>query len=297
MLEKKINLIKTSDLKKLDNYDLAVIASPATLHHDDAMILMHLSNLLILEKPLTHNLDSSLDLNEVVKKSGNTVKVAYHLRFSETVNKLRELISSLSLGRMKVANLNYSQNIKIWRPQIDFMQSVSTRQELGGGVLLELSHEIDAVHFLIGDFVSIKTSLFEFDDTISDGKVDTKVSFAGTTIQGVSVSIYLDMVTFPATRIWNFTFDRGEIQADLLTGEIFVSVDRKKFEKYHQSGHHERDRAGAMMLATLLDNSKENENQLCSIPEAVSVMRVIESVKNSARLKEEVLVSSIQISR
>lgn len=256
---------------------------------------MQSSNLLLLEKPLTHNLDSSLKLSEIIKQSTNTIKIAYHLRFSETVIKLYEFINNLSLGKLKTANLNYSQNIKIWRPEVNFKESVSTRQELGGGVLLELSHEIDAVHFLVGDFVSVRTNTFEFDDSISDGKVDTVVSFAGFTTQGVSVSIHLDMVSLSTTRMWNFTFDRGEIQANLLTGEIFVSVKQNNFEKYYQSSPHERNRAGASMLTSFLNKSKKKEIGLCGIQEAVNVMRVIEAVKNSARLEQEITISSIEI--
>ena len=40
--------------------------------------------------------------------------------------------------------------IESWRKNIDYRSSVSAKKSLGGGVLLELSHEIDLVNGLFG---------------------------------------------------------------------------------------------------------------------------------------------------
>ena len=38
------------------------------------------------------------------------------------------------------------------RPKIDYKETVSAKAELGGGVLLELSHEIDYLRWIFGEF-------------------------------------------------------------------------------------------------------------------------------------------------
>ena len=42
-----------------------------------------------------------------------------------------------------------------WRPQSDYRKGVSAIKKLGGGVLLELSHEIDYATWLFGNPISL----------------------------------------------------------------------------------------------------------------------------------------------
>jgi predicted dehydrogenase len=43
------------------------------------------------------------------------------------------------------------QHLETWRPGSDYRLGVSARRELGGGVLLELSHELDYLRWIFGD--------------------------------------------------------------------------------------------------------------------------------------------------
>ena len=47
-------------------------------------------------------------------------------------------------------SINCSSFLPSWRKNIDYQSSVSAKKSLGGGVLLELSHEIDYLIWLIG---------------------------------------------------------------------------------------------------------------------------------------------------
>ena len=49
-------------------------------------------------------------------------------------------------------DFNASSWLPDWRPQIEYKDSVSAKNDLGGGVLLELSHEIDLALWLFGKF-------------------------------------------------------------------------------------------------------------------------------------------------
>ena len=255
------------------------------MHCDDALRLIQDSRHLLIEKPITADLTSALKTQEVLAHYSKKSRVAYHLRFSETVIKLKELIDSEKLGKLISAGLNYSQDLSLWRPKVDERQSVSAREELGGGVLLEFSHEIEAVQYLMGKVLSISGYLMSTHGANTDGKVETLVSFSGKTRNGGNFFIHLDMIANPPKRKWNFKFERGQIDANILSGEIFISENGVDFYKFHNSAPFERDRAEILMLRSFLDQPSFNKIDLCTIDEATDVMKVIDAVKESEEFK------------
>ena len=243
------------------------------------------SKSLLIEKPITSDLTSALKTQSILKDTEKKSRVAYHLRFSETVIKLKELMDSAKFGKLNSAELNYSQDLSLWRPKVDERQSVSARKELGGGVLLEFSHEIEAVQYLMGRVHSISACLMSTHGANTDGKVETLASFSGETKNGENFLIHLDMITNPPKRKWNFKFECAQIDVNLLSGEIHISENAADFYKFHKSAPFERDRAEILMLRSFLDQPTFNKIDLCTIDEATDVMKVIDAVKESEEFK------------
>lgn len=247
------------------------------------------SNFLLIEKPITADLTSATKIQSILENSKKKLRVAYHLRFSETVIKLKELIDSGAYGKLASANFNYSQNLPLWRPLIDERQSVSARKELGGGVLLELSHEIEAVQYLIGDFYSISSVSLSNFGANTDGQVETLAIFAGETKNGAHFSIHLDMITSPQIRKWSFQFESAQFDINLISGEIKISVDAENFHKIHESEPFERDRAELLMLKSFLEIPNFNKIDLCTVNEATNVLKVIDAVKDTHECKTKLI--------
>jgi predicted dehydrogenase len=68
------------------------------------------------------------------------------------VRKLRETIRSGELGEIVAAQFSVGQFLPDWRPDRPWSEIYSARRELGGGVILDLIHEIDLARFLLGEF-------------------------------------------------------------------------------------------------------------------------------------------------
>ena len=51
------------------------------------------------------------------------------------------------------------QYLPLWRPGSDYRLGVSANRALGGGVLLELSHELDYLRWIFGDVDWVQASL------------------------------------------------------------------------------------------------------------------------------------------
>jgi len=128
----------------------AVIANPASHHLDLAMPLAQAGVHLLVEKPVSSSTHRVSELIEVCRVRGITLMTGYNLRFLPSLKRFRELLEEKRVGRVLSVRAEIGQFLPSWRPGFDYRQSVSARATLGGGVLLELSHEIDYLRWLFG---------------------------------------------------------------------------------------------------------------------------------------------------
>lgn len=130
--------------------DAVIIASPATLHLNHVLHFSKLTPNILVEKPLCWSLEELEHLTPTEIEFLAGLQVGYVLRFAPCLVELARLIGSQSFGSVMFANVWAGQHISAWRPGSVLENTVSVRKDLGGGVLAELSHEIDYTRFLFG---------------------------------------------------------------------------------------------------------------------------------------------------
>ena len=92
--------------------------------------------------------------------------VAYNLRFHPLINILKNKLNDEKIISARAVCHSFLPN---WRKNIKYQQSASALISKGGGVLLDLSHEIDYMQYILGDF-SVNYSI---NKKISDLEIDT----------------------------------------------------------------------------------------------------------------------------
>jgi predicted dehydrogenase len=63
---------------------------------------------------------------------------------------LKQLVDEAVVGKILWAHIEAGSYLPDWRPWQDYRKSYTARRELGGGILLDGSHEIDYVTWLFG---------------------------------------------------------------------------------------------------------------------------------------------------
>ncbi len=123
--------------------DYAVIANETSLHRPTyrALKAAGFGGTVLVEKPLFH------DIAAGDERAAPKTFVAYNLRFHPLLLRLRDWMQGRALV---AATVHVGQHLATWRPQRDFRQSYSSQKALGGGVLRDLSHELDYVLLLFG---------------------------------------------------------------------------------------------------------------------------------------------------
>lgn len=129
---------------KNKNFDVVFICTETSEHQKNLNDLLKLNfkNQIIVEKPL-------FDLTEVQSEiyANLNIRVSYNLRFHPLLQKLK---SELTAEKILSSHIYVGQYLPSWRPTADYRTSYSAQSERGGGVLLDLSHELDFSMWLFG---------------------------------------------------------------------------------------------------------------------------------------------------
>ena len=255
---------------------VAVVASPAPYHRPAAVSLAEVGAHLLVEKPLAADLTDGAAILEAAQTHRRTLVVGYHLRFGETVPELRNLVADGIVGRPRSFSLSVGQHLSQWRPDIDPSRSVSARRELGGGVLLELSHEFDGLRYLFGDVLEVTEAVLEHGGAPTDGEVETIADVRLTTRSGVAGDIHLDMVSHKPFRRWEIVGEEGTLSADLLAGRIelhgAVSQGRRLLFEAQRG---ERDRSEQRLIENLIDAVLSGAEPLCRGQDGIEVLALV----------------------
>lgn len=284
-----LDSLRNADITVVDSLDEAtrtaptfcVIASPATLHFTDLKVMSKNCLKFLLEKPIAAD---SIDGRRLVELAGSRnlgISIGHHLRFSETPLVFRDQILRRSVSGLRALRLAYGQHLRHWRPSVQPELTVTARKDLGGGVLRELSHEIDAALLLSDSLHEVRHAHLSHTGAPTDGLVDTVADFILTSDE-VDVNIHLDMTSDVPYRMWEAVFEDVSIHADLLAGTVTRVDADGQTRLLHESEPGERDRAGVSLMRAALGIADDDDRFPCDIHQGLRILNTIEAVEESA---------------
>lgn len=268
----------------------AVIGSPAPFHVPMARALIAADVAVLVEKPLSATLDGVAALVAQAETAGVPAAVAYVLRHRLIVAQAREVLASGLLGTVTAARFASSSWLPDWRPDAEYRTGVSARADLGGGALLELSHEVDLACLLCGVPQAVTAHLAR----VSDLEIDVEDTADLLWRAGdVDVSVHMDFATpGPGTRHFMVTGTQGRMEADLVTGTLRL-LDREGVAR--ESGHPEPDRNAMYdrQLTAFLAAVETGAPVACPLADGARVMAVIAAAQRSHANKTEQQVDAV----
>jgi predicted dehydrogenase len=200
---------------------VAFITNPTALHVLTALECARAGCHLLVEKPVSHNLDGLAGLQEELDRRGVVAMVAYMLRFHPLLRQVKTWLDEGpqgTLGRPVHARVSWGEHVPDWHPWEDYRDSYSTRPELGGGPALTLSHELDTLVWLFGRVQRI-VGLAGFTSPLEvkcEHSVDMLLEFAA----GPVANVHLDYFQRPPQRSWELVCSRGRVVFDYFAGTL-----------------------------------------------------------------------------
>lgn len=130
-------------------FDFAIISNPTSKHAETVEELIGLGVPLFIEKPVFGDLGHE-DIIKKVNSSGILNYVACNLRFLESVRFIHDYIKVHPEKRVNEVNVYCGSYLPDWRPGSDYRKCYSAVPELGGGVNIDLIHDIDYIYWIFG---------------------------------------------------------------------------------------------------------------------------------------------------
>lgn len=238
--------------------DYVVIASATHEHQRDLERLAGLGfrGRVLVEKPL---FDQALPLPV---HDFAALHVAYNLRYHPLILALRDLCLS---DRICSAQVYVGQYLPSWRPGTDYRASYSAKAAEGGGVLRDLSHELDYLLWMLGDWQAVTAS----GGHVSDLEIDSDDVFTllVQTARCPMVAVQMNYLDRVGRREITVTTTTRTLRADLVANRLWIDGTETAFTPL------ERDATYQAMHLDLLGAAEAR--LACTLAEGLSVMELI----------------------
>lgn len=199
--------------KKLD---FIIISNPTQLHKEAIAKSLSFNCPIFIEKPL---LSAIADGEELLTNSNIKDVMTYvgcNLRFHPSLIYLKKLIEQKALTINEV-NVYCGSDLTQWRPHQDYTKTYSASAAMGGGVHLDLIHEIDYCYWLFGKPVEVRSIRRK----VSSLKIDSYDFAAYTLIYAdFTVNITLNYYRKATKRTIEVVAEEKIIVADLTSSKI-----------------------------------------------------------------------------
>jgi len=146
-LDNILSVYSMEELRQCAPYDFVIISNPTYKHAETIEKVLGLNCPLFIEKPLFHSLHETQVLDKV-SSSGNLTYVACNLRFLDSLIYMKNIL--LPTVKVNEVNVYCGSLLPDWRSSVDYKKSYSAHDDQGGGVHLDLIHELDYVYWLFG---------------------------------------------------------------------------------------------------------------------------------------------------
>jgi predicted dehydrogenase len=263
--------------------DLVVIASPSTFHLESAR--HYIDSNIFIEKPLSANLNGVANFKDLVNKHGTSVTVGYNLRFSKSLLFFKDCVSSKMVGEIFSIRVETGQYLPNWRPGTRYENGVSANGFLGGGVILELSHEIDYLLWIFGSCEWVTASVQKL------SKLNLDVEDSAFIILGILerfsnrrivANLVLDFIRQDRTRTCIAVGEFGSLRWDGITQSVSIfRSSGNDWETIYQ-GNQNPDDTYALELESFIDSVERDKSPQVSLEEAIEVIKVADAIKSSS---------------
>lgn len=247
----------------IEAYDYFLICTETHLHRENLENLNDRvqNKTILVEKPLFDHIPEGVPFS-----FSNAVYVAYNLRFHPMTLYLREQCKEEQIFS---GLLSVGQYLPHWRPGRDYKTIYSTDRNRGGGVLRDLSHELDYAQWIFGP---IETFIGAFSGRISDLEMnaDDCSTAICKTHEGTLLNIWLDCVSKVPSRKFLVHGKEHSWEGDFINGTVTRSdkqgnVHTESFKLNHKNQMYE-----AMHLDIIQEGGLA-----CTFNQAVQTLKAI----------------------
>ena len=273
--------------------DAVIVSNPTSLHLEVAIPAAEAGCHLLVEKPISHTMAGIDELQAAVAHGGGQVLVGYQFRFHPGLQQTSRLLAENAIGRPLSVRAHWGEYLPDWHPWEDYRQGYSARIDLGGGVILTLSHPLDYLRWLFGNVEACWAFAGQLND-LGLGVEDT-VEIGLRFTNGTLGSLHLDYNQRPPSHWLEVIGTNGTLRWDNKDGVVRLYQAGKPLpskketwtvyppDSQSEGRPFERNDMFLAEMAHFRDLILGNSKSTCSLTDGIETMRLALGIHDSSR--------------
>lgn len=269
-----------------------IISNPTSLHLQVAIPAALAGCHILLEKPISHSLENIEDLKAVTEKTGSRILVGYQFRFHPGLQRLRQLLKSEAIGKPCSVRCHWGEYLPGWHPWEDYHTGYSARSDLGGGVILTISHPFDYLRWLFGEVEAVWALTGQLGKLGLDVEDTAEIGMQFT--NGLIASLHLDYNQRPPAHTLEVIGTEGILRWDNADGRvILIPTIGDRVQYFSVPIGFERNSMFLAEMNHFIQVAKGELNPVCSLDDGIKALKLCSAALKSAQ--EGRLVRVIEI--
>lgn len=265
---------------------LSMVCNPTSLHVSIAIKCAESGSNLFIEKPLSDNTSMIDYLFDIVEEKKLVCMIGYMMRFNPVIQKIKEIIESKELGHVIHYNSIWGEYLPGWHPYEDYKSTYAGKKELGGGVLLTLSHDIDLVYWFFG----MPKKVHCITRKVPNLKINTEAiaDILFNYGNNISAHVHLNYLDNPAKRNIIIRFTKARVEYDILKNRlIIIKNDQDKPFIIDYKNQFNRNDLFLKEVKYLLESIEKKTKPKPSIEDGINILQIINHAKKSSNESTE----------
>ncbi len=204
--------------------DVVLICTPARHHIPLTLEALAAGAHVFVEKPLSISLDGVHVLATKADQSDRVVQVGYNLRYHPAFRTMKQLVEAGAVGKVLTAHAEFGLYLEKWWPKRDYRASYMADASMSGGLIFDVSHEIDTLAWFLGDVREVAAYGGKL-STLEIRGVDCAKAVLKTA-SGAVASLHMDCLQPAYTRTFSLFGEGTALRWDCPHGRADKSVGR-----------------------------------------------------------------------
>ena len=288
-IQKSCKIVKSLEYGIKETPDIAFITNVTSEHVSTAIKLAECGINLFIEKPLSHSMEHIDSLSEIIKRKKIKVMIGSNFRFHECIKKIKELLDENIIDEIISVRVECGSYLPDWHPNEDYRSGYAAQKELGGGVVLTCIHEIDYLHWFLG----------QVDDVVSfSGKhsdLELNVDDLSTALlkfkKNIIAELHLDFFQRKEFRSCKIIGKKGTIYWDSDSNLVkLFDVNENKWIEILKISNYDRNQMFMKELEYYLDCINHNKEPMNTVIESKEVLKIALGIIESSKTKKVVKI-------
>jgi predicted dehydrogenase len=266
------------ELKGIDTITHAVICSATARHLEDFVRLadMGIKHFLI-EKPLEKDVRRAAEISDIAGERNLDVYVGYNMRFLPVFEVIRDFVEE-HLSTIRLVDITAGQYLPLWRAGRDYRDCYSAREQDGGGVDLDLSHEIDYMLWIFGQpqykkILKTKTSSLQ----INSCDVFFGLYQYFSRNKSFIVNVELDYIKRQRERHIRIDCENGNsLYCDFVNKKLIMTLDGDNRKEFCDERLFDLDQSYIEQIKEFLGQDSRGKGNLADMEGAIRVLQMLE---------------------